>query len=429
MTTSERTDMEALHVADAGMDATLWRLRTGGINPASTDDTLTITTEAGTADVSLNPMSTYRMRIRSEGRPDEDPTTVRAVEVEVFHMSLWNFIIGADHFSVQAGGGGALSGTLNVQGPFYVRGHLAMSGDSEMTEGPLFVHDGDITMSGSASIGEPAEPIEIFCNGNVADMTRIHGTVSSDCPQIELPPMGNNELVDAYNTARAESLDGLRGTTGLPNTETRGTNPPTPPGMLPGYYKVIDADDVVGGATQDLTLGASTPAFGAPQDDFTWDPSTGALCVEGTVFVDGDLTFTQEVTYHGKGTFIVSGDVNFDCGKFEPQGGWTSYPEQHVVGFATPNNIHFIKNGGNTPDPTYADADFHGAWYAGTMMTCDTHLVIRGSLLSNHLNFDRHSNVHLLTDPALPSNLPPSLPGGDSARTIFITRWHEGSRQ
>jgi hypothetical protein len=343
-------------------------------------------------------------------------------------MSLWNFIIGADHFSVQAGGGGALSGTLNVQGPFYVRGHLAMSGNSEMTEGPLFVNAGDITLMGSSSIGEPSEPIEIFCDGNIPDMSRVYGTVSSDCPQIELPPMGDAELTNAYNTAKAESLDGLEGTTGLPNNELRGVDPPAPPGMLAGYYKVIDADDAVGGATQDLTIGAATPSFGEPDDDFAWDASTGTLYASGTVFVDGNVTFTQDVRYAGKATFIVSGDITFDVAKFEPQGGWANYPATHVLGFATPNNISFLKDGGNTPDPTYADADFHGAWYAGTMMSCDTHLVIRGSLLSNHLNFDRNSNVHLLTDPALPANLPPSLPGGDDARTVFITRWHEGGR-
>jgi hypothetical protein len=155
------------------------------------------------------------------------------------------------------------------------------------------------------------------------------------------------------------------------------------------------------------------------------DPVTHDLYVQGTVFVDGDLYMNTNVDYSGKGTFIVTGDIHF-YDEYLPSGGWETYPVTNAVGFATPNNIEFNFNMGNVPDPTYADAHLAGAWYAGTALLCDDHLVVRGSILSNNLNFGTHSNIHLLTDPALPDNLPPSLPGGDDARTVFITRWHEG---
>ena len=80
----------------------------------------------------------------------------------------------------------------------------------EMTEGPLFVNEGDITLSGSSRIGEPSEPIEVFCDGNVPDTSRIHGTISSDCPKIELPPMGDSELISAANNRRIAKLSKAR---------------------------------------------------------------------------------------------------------------------------------------------------------------------------------------------------------------------------
>jgi len=102
------------------------------------------------------------------------------------------------------------------------------------------------------------------------------------------------------------------------------TSPRQQASSLNPNYKFLGADETIGPLGEgayDYTLGATTPDFGwwgstyegsslptgyasAPaayptgdfeypqnvHDDFAWDQSTSTLYIEGTVFIDGDLT-------------------------------------------------------------------------------------------------------------------------------------------
>ncbi len=114
------------------------------------------------------------------------------------------------------------------------------------------------------------------------------------------------------------------------------------------------------------------------------------------MFIDGDLTIDKALYYQGKGTLIVSGDVYFPkrggtllpgVGSHDPD----SYPEVNALGIATPNDI-----------------DVTGAFFA-----------------QGRFRVAQGANMDLLTDPDLPENLPPSLPGGDDQQQVFMTRWHD----
>jgi hypothetical protein len=147
------------------------------------------------------------------------------------------------------------------------------------------------------------------------------------------------------------------------------------------------------------------------------------------VFIDGDLTLATDIYYLGKGTLIVSGDVSVPnsggvllpgAGSHDPD----SYPEVNALGIATPGNIDVYGNTSSNPSPSYAVADMAGAFFAQGRFTVSKNLTVRGSILSNVLSFEG-ANVNLLTDPDLPDNLPPSLPGGDDVQQVFMTRWHD----
>jgi len=421
----EKDRAQALAVAEAGLDSIVWRIKEDSAFVPSVDASSTSVVtidDSGEAIVVLESLNSYRVRITSTGHMTAKPDVERSVVTECFHMSLWNFVLGADTYSVQSGGGGATHGHTNVWGPFYVRGDLDMTGDSSIHTGPLFVRDGDLIMGGNANIGEEGEPVQCYVDGfdgRSGWESNFYGTLNSGCPDIYLPEFGESELTQAYNLAAEESDDGKIGSTEATNNEQR-----------LGYdYKVWDNDTIIDGdenLTKDFVIDADTASF-ADQgldatDDLFYD-GAGTLYVQGTVFVDGDVTFDCNIIYEGRGTIICTGDINFNGRSFNPAD-YSTYPEDNVVGFATPANITIADGWNAESPPSYSNADFTGAWYAGGQIDIPGNATIRGSILANLMYFNGAS-INLLTDPNLPMHLPPSLPGGDDDSTIFMTRWHD----
>ncbi len=416
----EREAARALHVAEAGLDTALWRIRRVGHNIESS---FTVDTGTGVATVTAEPLGTYQYRLRSRGHTNREPRIVRTLTAKVFYVSLWNFVMGTG--SLAAGGGGALVGNTSVNGPFYVRGSLPLSGSSKITGGPLFVKKGDITMAGSAQIGASAQWIDVFCDGTYPKpgTKEFYANVDISTPDLQLPPLGASELLVRYSQAKQESIDGRYGTNGAGPANNEVAVPPNSPGKLPGFYKVIDSDGAPGGAETNIHFSAALPAFGTATDDFAWNPATMTLYVAGTVYVDGTVTFSGNIRYRGNGTIVASKNITINNDVL-PFGHPGSYPSQDALGYVTPKTIYINTGGGNVPNPTFADAKLAGAWFAVEDMVFANNIVIRGSLLCSTLRFSGNNN-HVLTDPQLPDYLPPSMPGGTD-RMVFPTRWHEG---
>lgn len=423
----DRNSTMALHIADAGMDTAMWKIRRVG---SHIESSFTVPAANGVATVTATPVGSYQFELKSVGHTYDSPNTKRIITCRVFYVSLWNFIMGTG--SLAAGGGGALVGNTSVNGPFYVRGTLPLSGGAQLTGGPLFVKKGDIMIQSSGGgIGTASEWIDVFCDGTyptpAGASTRFYANVDINVPDLQLPPLGSTELLTFYNRARQESIDGRYGTNGSGDPNTEVAVPPTPPGALAGYYKVIDADSTPGGATTSLVFDENTPAFGTPTDDFAWDPATATLYIAGTVFVDGPVQFgssspsgLQDIRYLGNGTIVSTADITVN-GELLPT---RSYPSQDAMGLTTPLNLIINAQAGNSPNPTYADATLAGAYFCGGEARFPNSIVLRGSILTSTLRFTSNNN-HLLTDPQLPDYLPPSMPGGTD-RMVFPTRWHEG---
>ena len=422
----ERMSTQALHVAEAGLDSAMWRIRTMG---SSVPSSWTVTTPSGTAQVKAVPQGSYQYALVSTGTVAEDPAIHRTISSRVFYVSLWNFVMGAGTF--QGGGGGTLHGNTSVDGPFYITGELSAGGNSQFNVGPLFVRDGGISLNSmSAGIGLASAPVDIFCDGIITG-GQIYGTVDPNVPQLTLPSP-NFEV--SYENAKIESLDGLKGTTGqttTPNNELRGINPPNPTGSLlvgaTRYYKVLDDVEGIQGTAPAVRF-STMASFGdaAEGDDFVWDSGTSTLYVYGTVFVDGDVYFDVPIRYVGNGTMVVKGNA-YISEILLPQG-FTDADRTlagTVLGITSPGTISVSVAGAGNGSIVVA-----GAWFAGTRLEFTANNIgFVGSVLAADLAFmdgaSTVNNAHLFTDSNLPNYLPPSLPGGNG-RVVLSTRWHEG---
>lgn len=423
----EKNSTQALHVAEAGLDAALWGVGRSGF----TLGTVHIPLASGTASVTTVYNGDLTYRVISTGISTSTPIVTRTLVCEVFALSLWNMLLSSGSASVN-GAGGQLNGNAVITGPFYVHGDLiASSGDAKFLTGPLFVKGGDIHLSGSATIGaaDASGHVAVFCDGitptNHEDYYPRDEQANPNVPNIILPDYGQSQLANARQTAIGEAVDGLQGRTGVMNDETRWSVPVTGTPSYPRlrvsgeeYYKVIDDNTQIDTSVVTVTLGHGTGSFGKPTDDFAFDDVTDTLDIKGTVFIDAQELHLNTIRYRGNGTIVCSGHIYID-GDFTPVGIWPyedSYPNPNAVGLTTPDTI------------TDSAADAWGAFFAYNRFEMfGNDQQFHGALLSLSINLGKHAD--LWTTPNLPDYLPPSLPGGENEMGLmkFVTRWHEGT--
>ncbi len=460
-------ETEAFQIANAGADAVLeqvYRLGFGPVKDAmeAAGGELTGSVSSGDYVVTVEQMNNSEYRLVSVGT---DATGFsETIVMRFFYINLWEMIFAAGNQESLTAGGGGINGNSNVTGPFFVRGTVQMGGGSYVHKGPFFV-DGAITRQGNASLGTSAEPIQLYVSGaypNDAGRT-FYSSVSQSVPRIELPRMAETELQEAALKAQNESKDNVMGSlfSPGPNQETaaaspswsdyRTIQPPNSgtftrnyarndsPGLHAWGYKYIGNSalpSAPGEGTTGLTIGPSTPSFGARygagyttlgmHDDFAYDATNRVLYVYGTVFIDGPLTITApssdpKIRYVGNGTIIANGPITIDADIYPYRTSGTEVErrrmgEGHVLGLATPSNMTITSGtGNNTPTPTIdSDPPQHAlALYAGGKISFTKNQYYVGSIVAGQIDMG-NNNVHLVTDPDLPSFLPDSLPGRDS---------------
>ena len=366
-----------------------------------------------------------------------------SVTMRFYYLNLWDMNIGAgDSASIQGGRGWNGQGT--IIGPLYTRGDVHLGANSHYEEGPLFIHDGNLYFdSGSAGMGEDGD-VDLYLTGAMDPPGKdIHiGNVSSSVPDIVLPWVDGDYLDAMLERAIDESTDNYMGAERrtIVNEECISYDPSTYETVIarsaaPGastYYKVIGAGTTRGGigeGTHDLTVGSTS--FGAWEgngyapgsglhDDFAFDAGSGTLYVEGTVFVDGDLTLGTNVTsYVGNGTLVVNGDVII-LGYLQPKNGIST---TQALGITTPGNVDIgPRDGGGNGGFTgaiFANGEVglygsatsaHGTWY-------------EGSILCGNIYGDM-PNMELRTDPTntLSQVLPESMPAAGGGM-VFNGTW------
>lgn len=411
LTVREKRSTSALHVAEAGLDTAMWKLKVMG---TGVPPSFSVTTPNGTASVTTSSTGVFTYDIISVGSVPGTPTVTRTVSTQVFAMSLWNMILASGSSSPVGSGGGHFNGNGNLVGPFYMRGSLDFTnGDSGFFGGPLFIKKGDIVLGGSSQIGTNAEPVQVFCDGTYpVGNANFHpaGNVSPNVPDISLPRV-NDKMAEYRTAALQESVDGRVGTKGSggTNSETRTVSPPSPPGKFSTYYKIIDNDTQINESSGGLTLSAGS-AFGVNTDDFAL--VGGVLYVRGTVFVDGPITIQGPLTYSGNGTLVANGNIEV-YGNLMPQG---AFPSVDALGLTTTGSVRMHTNGSTMRAAIYAAQSFD---------MVDNNQLLEGAVLTNTFGLPHGGEIR--TQPQLPAYLPPSLPGGDG-NVVFPSAWHDGRK-
>lgn len=423
-------ESRAFQVAQSGLDRELAGFDKGLVD-ATGSYTKTGTTADGSYTIVARRLSGYEYIMTSTGTADGE---TEEVSQRFFWLSLWDMNIGAGE-NASLGGGNGWNGTASIDGPMYIRGDFDWTANATYERGPLFIKDGALNNWGSGTIGLKA-PIDLFVTEGIFGKTQNVYTksVSSSVPDIQLPWLDEDYMAERLAWARAESVDNQMGAfEGVVNSECIGGNPatyltmpldggatrimaPATPASTSNEYKYIGGGSMggLGSGAYNLTINSTSfgawegngyPAASGLHDDFAYDAANGILYVEGTVFIDGDLTIGENVrTYKGNGTLVVNGDVQID-GDLIPEG--KALSAQNALGIACPNDVTFGSNGDT--------AHMWGAIFSnGTVgfygsATSVNPTSFRGSLICGNIYGDQ-PNIAIQTDPILPSVIPGGMP-------------------
>jgi len=430
----DNESMAAFHVAEAGIQKALWQLENLGNSMEPRNFNITVgngVAEVGAVQEDAN--KAWYWTIDSTGTCGH---AKRHLRVTVFNFSLWNMNMGLGDGNTLASGGNGILGTTSIDGPFYVRGNVELSGSSKITGGPFFIKTGTLRfMNNSSSLGEEGNLIEAFiepAEGN-EDIIDRHGnplnpgdpqvyvsSLSNQVPDVKLPPL--DPLLNYRKTAASESAEPSTAYPGIITTQTE----------ISGY-KVLDDDlDISTGPVESrrmYRLDSNVNSFGLETGEFAWDKNNRRLYVNGTVFIDGNLTIgdnsNSEINFYGNGTLVVNGEI-FIKGKLRPPSA-VNYrlDSEHVLGLITAETIYVDVNGSNST-PQRSEPDISGAFFASKKVKFNSNNTsFVGSMIAGVLDFAENvNNSHIFTDEDLPGMLPPSLPGRDKWLAMTAS-WRE----
>ena len=275
--------------------------------------------------------------------------------------------------------GGTIVGNGTINGPFYVvfppRSTVPTftlnSAAAEVNIGPLSVQNGDIDIKSA-----PESPIDVYTNGRlVGNAVGSPNLVYRGWDPAKALPVTRVALDSYLQTSREnairESSDNRMGDRSKTNYETStlgdtssysalSLNPPNnrPEGWTrvkaPGSaaaYKLIDSG---------LTISPTTASFGSwsgdghyptqddLHDDFAYDATNHILYVDGTVYINGDLTISQPIRYVGNGVIVCTGAITMNA-SMEPNtpAGADGVPDpgpRHLVGLFTARDLTMAAN-------------------------------------------------------------------------------------
>lgn len=440
-------ETSAFRSAAAGLDIALATFDPENLTPISG------TTSEGSYSVAVEEAeSDGEFKLISNG-VGLDGSTERLIQ-RFYYFNLWKMnFAGIGPQSLITGTSG-LNGSSHVLGPFYMKGNLEIDSNMSVREGPLFVKEGNVTVTGSGILGEDTAPIRLYCDRDVSGPeSSIHiASRSVSVPDINLPKLTYEQLVGWSTAAQDESFDNRMGSAPTVAPDPRGTNLETL--SQPSAYKFVgdgSAIAAMGEGMYPLTLGSATfgawgsinttgTVINAPKapytvsdvnsyDDFAyWDEFTSdwdLMFINGTVFVDGPLTLNDNILYIGNGTLVANGDITVN-GRFRPYGSTNSVGEENkwACGLVTPSNITVHTSSPSASANLTAEEmratvpDMAGAFYADKVVTfTGNNMHVRGSILAGRMEMGEN-NTRLVTNPLLPDYLPRALPGAQKGLLI-----------
>jgi len=217
--------------------------------------------------------------------------------------AAWRYIYADDPNSCAS-----LSNNTSINVPLYVRGSLCLN-NSAIIDGPALQVGGTVTLNGTQTrIGSAGSPMGEVHIGRGCSLTgvvfdnpctssdRVYGnTVDANVAPLTKPPV---DLASWYANAMPGPMHGC--TTG----------------SFPGDF---DTNGVLDESRGTVDLAPRTGydcvvyAGGNLVGQLTWVPGApGTLTVAGTIFFDGNISFSQlsQINYQGRATIYASGTIS-----------------------------------------------------------------------------------------------------------------------
>ncbi|MDO8914666.1 MAG: hypothetical protein Q7W16_01090 [Coriobacteriia bacterium] len=441
-------ESRAFQAANAGIDAAMARL------PGGQTGTYTVgASELGTgttAVVNVKAVPPCSYRVTSTGYAVRgNQVTNETIQTEFTRFDLYDMNVSAgssgDMIST-----GAIKGNSAIYGPYYTGAGIATA---RFAGGPLFV-GGNVTGGSFSGIANAYV-------GGTGGSSIGATTLSSSVPKLPPLPVIDVAMMQGWQElARAQSIDNKMGDTTSVNTETDNTKTPasyytvvsgrksyaTMKGWSAAtypYYKYIGPStgmSALGAGTTHLTITDSTASFGkvtsTGYDDLAWDNATNILYVNGTVFVDGNVSISgATIMYKGNGTIVANGTIHIACTVFGPFSGLSTayvdgqnwdhqaFPADQVLGFVSPTEIHLTGGNGNSQKARGDDPDIAGAFYCPAQIRFEKNILVAGSVITNTMvGPGNGQNVHLRNSPNLKMVAPQSMPGRNDG-LMGYTKW------
>jgi len=313
-------------------------------------------------------------------------------------------------------GEGVISGALFIllppATPFPT---VDFGGNMSLSGGPIYVQNGNF-------IGNSAAPLTVYTNGTATgtNITRKSLADTLTVTPVDLPSFQTRSLVNASR----QSTDNLLGDTNTTATVTEVPYTPTRCAGADGPYKVVGTTTstvgltIIGGNNGTASFGNHTSD--AEHDDFAYDAGNHKLYIEGTVYVWGDVTISQDITYSGNGTIVCTGVMSVGANVVPSTSDGTPDARHLLCGFSS-GTLMFTKN----------NTKCVGAFYAvGAVDLGVNQLTLVGSFTSEGGVSAANNSLMITAVPLIGTYVAPGLPnlastsaGSSGSPNLKMTMW------
>jgi Tfp pilus assembly protein PilX len=263
--------------------------------------------------------------------------------------AVWNYV-----YSDDPNGCMSLANSVYVNVPLYVRGNLCMQNSARFIGYSLQV-GGTLQMTNSSGVGSSNEAASSLDPGNpqVHEVHVAGGCRRGTSGQFTTPC---NETLGVYSEVADDSTP--TGLTKPPvdleywyaNSQPGPLNACTT-GSFPGGF---DNDGVMNRSRGTVNLLPSTAydctvrnAQNQIVGRLAWNPNTKILTIAGTIFIDGNIEFTNsaQATYQGRATIYAAGKITMRnstqlCGHASCNTSWNA--TQHLLAFVAGSSTDSI---------------------------------------------------------------------------------------
>jgi hypothetical protein len=227
--------------------------------------------------------------------------------------AVWNYV-----YADATTGCTSIGNSVNVNVPLYIRGNLCLSNSASVTGYALQV-GGTLSLSNTSHVGSTvAGASSLDENNPQVHEVHVAGGCRLGTSGPFTSPCGEAQRVYSEVSPDANTTGLTKPPVDLPNWYQNSYPGPMhgcTTGSFPGGF---DTDTVMNVSRGTVNLAPAT-AYDCQVRDalneligrIAWDPTTKVLTILGTIFIDGNLEFTNStvVTYQGRATIYAAGTI------------------------------------------------------------------------------------------------------------------------